>query len=83
MRRSFEFYFFQILGIFCSFIRILLKTAWPAIVLGSLCRDRFGVYFHPSFGRAACRVQCVTRARALRNAILFLNKNQAAGRNTA
>ena len=39
-------------------IRISLKTARLVTILGLLCRDRFGVHYHPSLGalRAVCRV---------------------------
>ena len=39
-------------------IRISLKTARLASTQGSLCRDRFGVHYHPSLGvlRAVCCV---------------------------
>lgn len=48
--------FFQML---CFLLpRISLKTAPFGKTLGFLCRDSFGVYYHPSLGRlrAVCRV---------------------------
>ena len=51
-----------------------LKTARLAVTLGSLCRDRFGVHYHPSLDalRAVCRVARVHVPPC--NAILFSRK---------
>ena len=56
-----------------TYLRISVMTARLAVTLGSLCRDRFGLHYHPRLGslRAACRVSCVTRACAMCNGILF------------
>ena len=37
------------------------ETARLTTTLGSLCRDRFEVHWSSKFGRAACRVLCVSR----------------------
>ena len=74
VRRFFSpfFFFFNVPGkCFCSCIRISLKTARLAITLGSLCKDRFWGTSSSKFGRPACRAPCVTRTRAVCNAILF------------
>ena len=56
---------YEMLVFFCSYVRTYsLKSARLATALpGCLCRDRFGVH-SSEFGRAACRVPCVTRACA-------------------
>lgn len=62
---------------FCFFLLIRtgtsLKTAQISVAFGSLCRDRFGVHYHPSLGppRAVCRVSRV-----------HVQQKQAAGPNS-
>ena len=48
---------FRSVDVFCSYL-FCLKTARLATTPGSLCRDRFGVQYHPRLGalRAVCRV---------------------------
>ena len=66
-------------------IRTSSKTARLATTLGSLCRERFGVHYHPRLGalRVVYRVSRVACATC--NAIFFLKKKkkQAAVPNSA
>ena len=64
-------------------IRISLKTARLAKTLGSLCRDRLGVHYHPTLGAlgAVCRASRVHVPFVMRYQVHFFSKKkkEAAG----
>ena len=69
----------QMLGVFCSCRTYMsLKTARLAVTLGSLCRDRFGVHYHPSLDalRAVCRVARMHVPCVMRSFLLAKKKNR-------
>ena len=75
---------FRNVGVFCSY-KFSMKTARLATTLGSLCRDWFGVHYHPISGalRAVCRASRVHVPCAMRYFYSSIKREkQAAGRNS-